>query len=594
MHWNAMPRTAPQGLPSPVAFMKTSRAFRETYATRGRHGNSLHEASGLRYTFGLYKTERTFRYTIVDIMPIEFSGISNGSFAQDQHMVRKTALALSYISTAMDARVFKCSTANVSKIIMPVGTSDEKDLEAQMPLLDYGVIVEPLRQSDVWNAAKSWYDAFLDDPMIGYLNDDQKGNPTAHKVSTTLIMSAWIRTKVVLTVDGGTSVIVATPAKKGPTNPAHTIIDTLLKWFFSSLLVVKSPEQRKRYAEARTKLDKVIAKTIGDWVKDMIFINLLCTALPSQHRGYASALLTTITGLADSLGQAAWLESSNVLNTGFYNSHGFYTVGEVALGEDNPKWAKNPVVVKVMSSLKNGSSSSIEVTNLHGHAWKAAKTWSDAFETDPMFQYFRNCQKRGFFRRGLDRVAMAALLSFYSKHRLAWTVNEGEAFLLAIPAGAEEIKCKGIEDRIYHAVLNFFARMLNRQSLAKKKQRQRYDESEKKFQQSSSLFLKEENDMFDLMFLATAPNSQHHGYASALMRKLMNMADEHDKRIWLQCSNAHNEVFYKRFGFETVGKFTLEDQQQKNKKRFYPCGLPIEIKLMVRLPWGEKQLVPGL
>ncbi|KAJ3518079.1 hypothetical protein NLJ89_g93 [Agrocybe chaxingu] len=430
---------------------------------------------------------------------------------------------------------------------MPVGTSGEKDLESQMPLLSYGVIVEPLRQSDVWNAAKSWYDAFSDDPMIGYLNDGQKGNPTVHKVSTTLIMSAWIRTKVVLTVDGGTSVIVATPAKRGPTNPAHIIIDTLLKWFFSSLQAVKSHEQRKRYAEARTKLDKVVAETIGDRAKDMIFINLLCTAPPSQHRGYASALLATITGQSDSFGQAAWLESSNVLNTEFYNSHGFYTVGEALLGEENPTWTDKPVAVRV-------------------------------------------CQKRGFFRRGLDRIAMAALLSFYSKHRLAWSVNGGEAILLAIPAGAKEIKCKGLKDRIYHTILNFFARMLNRQSLAKKKQRKRYDESEKKFQASSLLHLAEEKDMYDLMFLATAPDSEGRGYGSALMRKLTEKADHECKAIWLQCSNTHNESFYNKFGFETVDKFVLEDQQQESKKRFYPFnssgaqlhGPPVEIKLMVR------------
>jgi hypothetical protein len=54
---------------------------------------------------------------------------------------------------------------------------------------------------------------------------------------------------------------------------------------------------------------------------------------------------------ADVVGRACWLVSSNISNEGFYNSHGFKSVGEVVLGADNPDWHEGPVRVQVVSDL---------------------------------------------------------------------------------------------------------------------------------------------------------------------------------------------------------------------------------------------------
>jgi hypothetical protein len=48
-------------------------------------------------------------------------------------------------------------------------------------------------------------------------------------------------------------------------------------------------------------------------------------------------------------GEACWLGSSNIANEPFYNSHGFYTVGEAIIGNDDPNWHEAPVIVQIVS-----------------------------------------------------------------------------------------------------------------------------------------------------------------------------------------------------------------------------------------------------
>jgi len=53
---------------------------------------------------------------------------------------------------------------------------------------------------------------------------------------------------------------------------------------------------------------------------------------------------------ADSRGRAMWLISSNYSNTTFYESHGYFEVGRIILGDDNPLWKEPPVVMLVVCS----------------------------------------------------------------------------------------------------------------------------------------------------------------------------------------------------------------------------------------------------
>lgn len=80
----------------------------------------------------------------------------------------------------------------------------------------------------------------------------------------------------------------------------------------------------------------------------MIHLNLLFTAPKAQGRGYASALVRSVTSVADAQHRNTYLLSSNIANTGFYNSMGFQVVDFAVVGEDNPDWHEAPVVLNIM------------------------------------------------------------------------------------------------------------------------------------------------------------------------------------------------------------------------------------------------------
>lgn len=51
---------------------------------------------------------------------------------------------------------------------------------------------------------------------------------------------------------------------------------------------------------------------------------------------------------ADKEKRPVWLISSNVVNTGFYESFGFVSKEDVVLGGENPTWTEPPVIVRVV------------------------------------------------------------------------------------------------------------------------------------------------------------------------------------------------------------------------------------------------------
>lgn len=44
--------------------------------------------------------------------------------------------------------------------------------------------------------------------------------------------------------------------------------------------------------------------------------------------------------------------SSNVNNTGFYNSLGFVTEADILMGDDDPDWHTKPVVIKLVRLVR--------------------------------------------------------------------------------------------------------------------------------------------------------------------------------------------------------------------------------------------------
>lgn len=103
--------------------------------------------------------------------------------------------------------------------------------------------------------------------------------------------------------------------------------------------------------EIKTKVEGIVVELLGDAAKDMRNVDSLGTDPDFQGRGYGGALVDYITGLADAEGRSTYLLSSNPINTGFYNFHGFVEIGKVFIGEGNPTWNGPPLPVLLVSVL---------------------------------------------------------------------------------------------------------------------------------------------------------------------------------------------------------------------------------------------------
>jgi len=221
------------------------------------------------------------------------------------------------------------------------------------------VIVTQLKYSHVPKAAQTWVDAFADDPIRRYIGEtpDYKGDKSPYynaiqNIIHRAMVALWIRTKIAKTVDQGASLITATYAENSHEgrhrSPSDRFFDFVATAFVQGLEKCQTPKQRERYEEDKRKSKAVVQNTIGDNVKDMMYVNGICTSPASQGRGYGGAVLDSVTAIADAQRRAIWLISSNINNTGFYNSHGFITVGTYVLGDKNSEWHDAPVLVSIM------------------------------------------------------------------------------------------------------------------------------------------------------------------------------------------------------------------------------------------------------
>jgi len=66
-------------------------------------------------------------------------------------------------------------------------------------------------------------------------------------------------------------------------------------------------------------------------------------------------------------------------------------------------------------------------------------------------------------------------------------------------------------------------------------------------------------DMLYVELLFTSPEAQGRGYAGALMRSILDIADNEQRGTWLISSDPANIGFYNYQGFKTVGSIALGD-----------------------------------
>ncbi|KAF8897726.1 hypothetical protein BD779DRAFT_397986 [Infundibulicybe gibba] len=191
--------------------------------------------------------------------------------------------------------------------------------------------------------------AFQDDPVFRYRRAGKKQTWISKAVQNMLltwIIPLWIYWKICLTIEAGKSFIVLSPPPK--TTWLGTTVDSLIMGIWKNLQRIGSSGQAKRQRELETKMKAAIARSLGNRTDAMFHVECLATEPAKQGCGYGSALLRQAITLAERERRSIWLSTDTKENVKFYNSHGFKTVDEAVLGNENPGWDEPPVVMSIM------------------------------------------------------------------------------------------------------------------------------------------------------------------------------------------------------------------------------------------------------
>lgn len=211
----------------------------------------------------------------------------------------------------------------------------------------------PMHYADLPAVVRTNEAAFKEDPFIHWLRDtpDYKGGGLPAYAHLTETYTAWsfrVANGTAWTVDDGAAIVCYGAAKitRGRTEKAVEAVAGRL--FSVASVFTNTPQQRKRGEEIRAKHTVAFKEALGDRELEVIHLQVLATHPDKQGHGYGSALVRTVTGIADAQGRATVLTSSNPINTGFYNSLRFVEKAQIVLGNDDPTWTDPPVVLLVM------------------------------------------------------------------------------------------------------------------------------------------------------------------------------------------------------------------------------------------------------
>ncbi|KAL7282490.1 hypothetical protein ACG7TL_003961 [Trametes sanguinea] len=141
-----------------------------------------------------------------------------------------------------------------------------------------------------------------------------------------------------LTINHGESVLQYSAPGNGQNSIWYTTFFRLWQGF-------DTPELTKRKTETRRKTAVAVEKAFGNKVKDMYSLEILATAPEVRNRGYASALVNTVVKMAAAEGRDVWVVTANSCE--FYRRLGFVVRTKAVLGEDNPEWHDEPIILHV-------------------------------------------------------------------------------------------------------------------------------------------------------------------------------------------------------------------------------------------------------
>ncbi|KAI0375745.1 hypothetical protein BV20DRAFT_959781 [Pilatotrama ljubarskyi] len=128
--------------------------------------------------------------------------------------------------------------------------------------------------------------------------------------------------------------------------PGNNQSSKLYEVLISLLELFDPAEVKRRKKEALEKIQALAKAVFSDKVEEMYEIQALATAPEAQGQGYASALVTTATDMADAAGNDTWVLTTEAYR--FYEPLGFVVMGECTVGESNPTWDRPPVILRAM------------------------------------------------------------------------------------------------------------------------------------------------------------------------------------------------------------------------------------------------------
>ncbi|KAI0089124.1 hypothetical protein BDY19DRAFT_125776 [Irpex rosettiformis] len=166
------------------------------------------------------------------------------------------------------------------------------------------------------------------------------------RLSLGLQLGLRVRKGLVWTVGNADSMVDYKPPNQAE-DDIDKVVNALMPFFGGVMSQMLSPQQKKRGATF-SKAFREALESVGERRKEMFELSGLATRPAMQGRGYGSALVRLVTDIADAEGRATWLGSSNVVNTGFYEYLGFRIVESITLGESDPTWNEDPIVVNLM------------------------------------------------------------------------------------------------------------------------------------------------------------------------------------------------------------------------------------------------------
>ncbi|EKM56557.1 uncharacterized protein PHACADRAFT_253756 [Phanerochaete carnosa HHB-10118-sp] len=215
---------------------------------------------------------------------------------------------------------------------------------------------------------------------------------------------------------------------------------------------------------------------------------------------------------------------------------------------------------------------------------KVYETIEKSIAADPLDRYMSNTpdnhKKTKRWKAG--RKAMIYLQWYKAIYdEAAWTVNRGESLIgLGDPTRKESPLDKVLGSLFVQLIKGI------RDLAESKEQRKRSTEFMNKAMNTAKEVLGDRTTkMIEVSGLATTPERQGRGYATALAHLATDLADARGVQSWLMSSNTINRGFYHELGFEIVATFYVgNDNPTWNEP-------PVPIDIMVREPKGASSSV---